>query len=115
MSNTLEDSYIEAKAAAKLYAEAEVDLVKLKVAKRTTRFVGKVVASAITLLFGAVSLVILLSALGFALSDYFQNTSVGFLCSGLVGIVFTAIAAASMRKIVERPIIQRVLKELSDV
>lgn len=115
MSTTLEEHCIEAKAAAKLYAETEADLLKLRVARRATYFGGKMATSAITIILGAVSSVILLISLGFVFADVFQNTALGFLCSGLVGLVLTAIAAVTMRKFVERFIIQSVLKGFFNV
>jgi hypothetical protein len=114
MSNKFEDQYIEAKAAAKLYAETEVDLVKLKLVKRTTRYVGKLIAATITILFGFVSLIILLMSLGFALAEYFQSASLGFLCSGGIGLFITLIASLAVRKILNRSIIQAILKEIYD-
>lgn len=115
MSTLLEDHYIEAKAAAKLYAESEVDLVKLKVAKTATRYGGKVIAAVVILLLSCVSFAILLIALGFALADVLQNTALGFLCAGLAGFLITLIAAFTLRKVVESSIIQSVLKELYNV
>ncbi len=114
MSNKFEDQYIEAKAAAKLYAETEADLVKLKLVKRTTRYVGKLIAVTITILFGFVSLIILLMSLGFALAEYFQSASLGFLCSGGIGLFITLIASLAVRKILNRSIIQAILKEIYD-
>jgi len=114
MSKKLDEHYAEAKAAAKLYAEAEVDLLKLKVAKVTTRYIGKVVTFVIILLIGASSFVILLIALGFVLGVYLQNTGLGFLCAGIIGLLLVAISALFLRKVVERFVLQDVLSELFD-
>lgn len=114
MSTKLEDHYIEAKAAAKLYAEAEADLLKLKLAKKTTRFSGKLVMSVIVLLLGIVCITILLIALGFAFADYFENTALGFLCSAGAGILLTLLASLTLRRLIERSFIKKVLKELSN-
>lgn len=115
MDSMLEEHYVEAKAAAKLYAEAEADLVKLKVAKRATRYLSKMISSIIMILLLIGSVMILLIALGFALGDLLQNTSLGFLCSGIVGLICTGIATLFIRKLVERSIIQKILNELSNV
>jgi hypothetical protein len=112
MSNTLEDRYIEAKAAAKLYAEAEVDLVKLKIAKKATRYSAKFIALFVVLLMGAASTIILLVALGFFLSDLFEDAALGFLCSAGAGFFVTILFAFLLRKALERPIIRRILKDL---
>jgi MFS superfamily sulfate permease-like transporter len=114
MSTKLEDRYVEAKAAAKLYAETEADLIKLKLVKGTTRYIGKFIATTLTILLGFVSLIILLMALGFALAEYFQSASLGFLCSGGIGLFITLLASMLLRKILNRSIIQGILKELYD-
>jgi hypothetical protein len=111
----IEEHVLEAKAAVKLYAESEADLIKLRFARKTTRVAGKLTAALITLMLGMVALVILLIALGFFLSDALNNAALGFLCSGGIALLLVVISAFSMRKIVERPIIQKLLKELSDV
>jgi len=114
MSTKVEDRYVEAKAAAKLYAETEADLVKLKLVKGTTRYVGKFIATALTILLGLVSMIILLMALGFALAEHFQSASVGFLCAGGIGLFITLLASLLLRKILNRSIIQGLLSELYD-
>lgn len=114
MGSKLEDQYIEAKAAAKLYAETETDLVKLKIAKTATRYIGKMAALILIVLLGLLSCLMLLMALGFALGDVLQNNSLGFLCSAGVGLFITLLAALVLRKILNRSIVQRIIKELYD-
>jgi len=114
MGTKLEDQYVEAKAAAKLYAETETDLVKLKIAKSTTRYISKIIASALVILLGLLSCLMLLMALGFALGEVFHSNSLGFLCSGGVGLFATLLASLLLRKILNRSLIQGILKELYD-
>jgi uncharacterized membrane protein required for colicin V production len=112
MGNRLDEYYAEAKAAAKLYTEAEADLLRLKVAKKTSRYISKVIAFVITLLIGISSFIVLLMALGFALGIYFQNTALGFLFAGGVGLLLSLCALLILRKIIERSVIRKVLNEL---
>lgn len=114
MGTKLEDQYVEAKAAAKLYAETETDLIKLKTAKAATHYIGKFLTSIFVVLLGFISCLMILMALGFALGEVFQSMSLGFLCAGGVGIVLTLLAAFLLRKILNRSLLQEILKKLYD-
>lgn len=111
MMGNLEKQYVEARAAAKLYAEAETDLIKLKFARKSARLFSSFASASITLLFGAVSLMVLLISVGFALGNFLDSVPLGFLCAGICGLIFTAIVAVGAKKVLEKPIIKSVLKE----
>jgi hypothetical protein len=111
----LEEQYAEAKAAVKLYTEAETELLKLKLVKKTSGFLSSVLAAIIVFLFAIVAYSILLVSLGFYLSEQLDSMALGFLCSGGGGILIALLALLFARKLVERPIIQNLLNSLANV
>ncbi len=110
----LKDDFIEGKAAIKLYTENEKELLKLRIARRSTRVLTRITAICISFLFGLISMLLLLMAVGFAFGTYFNNLALGFLCAGGVGIVLTIISVGLAKRVLEKPIIHQVLKDLSD-
>ncbi len=111
----LKDDFIEGKAAIKLYTENEKELLKLRIARRSTRVLSRAVAVCISFMFALITVLILLIAAGFAFGAYFENLAIGFLCAGGVGIILTLGSIALTKRLLEKPIIQQVLKDLSDV
>jgi len=111
----LEESFAEAKAAVRLYTEAETEILKLKLVKKTSGFLSRLLSAIIIFLFVMVAYGILLVALGFYLSEQLNSMALGFLCSGGGGILIALLSFLFARRVVEGPIIQKLLKGLSDV
>lgn len=114
MKKILEEQYIQTKAATRLYVEAEKDALKLKLAKRITRVVTTTVSWLLSLGFIALCVIMLLFTMGFALGDYLGSYGLGFLYASGLAVVLTIIAVISVKKIVQRPILQNIINELFD-
>ncbi|MFT3739124.1 MAG: phage holin family protein [Breznakibacter sp.] len=110
MQDSLGDSFNQWKENLTEYVNARIELLKLETAENVAYFWANVVTKSVMLYFLLLALFFLSFALAFFLGKLFDSTSLGFLLTGLLFIVLTIAFYALRRQIVERPVIQSVLK-----
>jgi len=112
MSKTPDEILCEAKEAARLYVETEIDSLKLKLTKRLTRYLSGSVKLIILLILGALALVFFSFAGAFALSEYLQNTALAFTYVGAGYLVLLLLVLMLSNFIIKRPILKRMVAEM---
>lgn len=103
----------EAAEAASLYAEAEIDRLKLRLAKTVTVWSSRLIALMALMLAAFLILIFLGMAAAMALQLYFDST-VSFLIVAGVYLLFALIFILAKRALIEPTILKNTLKELFD-
>lgn len=97
---------------AKLYVKTELEQFKLRAAKRITRYASETVKIFVLIAFGAVAALFLTLAIALAWGKAIESYSLAFLYMGLIVLSVLGILAAISDKLITRPILKGVIKEI---
>lgn len=96
----------------KVYVQTNIELVKLEAAERTSVF-GSSLISILIVGFSMFLFVLFVSiSAGFCLADYFNSNYIGFVLVTGFYFVLTIILIIVRKKLIERPIRNRIIKRI---
>lgn len=101
----------EGKDAARLYAQAEIDQVKLRAARKVTQYSSGLIKIFAFIAVGALSLLFITLSIALAWGRAIGSYGMAFLYMGLIVAGFLIILVLISDKIITKPIMKKIIKE----
>ena len=114
MTDGTKTYFEEVKEAGEEYLKAKLELTKVQAFEKIARVTGVFSSLLILSLVASFTVLFLGMMIGFLLAEIFKSNAIGFSIIGILFLLFFLIIAFRRKSMLERPIVETVIKELFD-